>query len=325
MRAFVTGANGFLGLNLVEQLCANDWSVVGLCQPGTSRTYIDRLPVQVVEGDITDKAVLEQVVPDNMDAVFHTAAMTSIWSRYNDLQTRVNVTGTRNLARVALAKGAKRLVHTSTWNTFGTGQAAISEETPQTGGLSWVNYVRTKYLAELEVREVIGDGLFAVILNPGHLIGRYDRSNWARTIRMVHNRTLPGIPQVNSSFCHAEAVAKAHVKAAEKGRCGDNYLLPGAEATFRELIEIIGELIERPVPSRSLPPWLLRAIARAKVLGAWFSGREPDITPEGVELMLNDPKIVSDKAARELSYASPTLRVMVTDACEWLKKEDLLS
>ena len=166
-------------------LCANDWSVVGLCQPGTSRTYIDRLPVQVVEGDITDKAVLEQVVPDNMDAVFHTAAMTSIWSRYNDLQTRVNVTGTRNLARVALAKGAKRLVHTSTWNTFGTGQAAISEETPQTGGLSWVNYVRTKYLAEEEIRATIQDGLFAVILNPGHLLGRYDQHNWARMIRMA--------------------------------------------------------------------------------------------------------------------------------------------
>ncbi len=324
MRAFVTGASGFLGLNLVEQLCAKGWSVVGLCKPSSSRIYLDRFPLEVVQGDITDAAALEQVMPENMDAVFHTAAMTSVWSRQNRLQTQVNVAGTRNVARAALARGAKRLIHTSTWNTFGIGKATISEEMRQEGGRSWINYVRTKYLAEVEVRAAVRDGLFAVILNPGHLLGRYDTRNWARMFKMVHDRTLPGIPRAQSSFCHAAAVAQAHISAVENGRCGENYLLPGVETTFRELLGIISELDERPLPSRSLPPWLLKASAHVKVWGAWVSGREPGFTPEGVALMLNDPRVASNKAMRDLGYVCPTLRAMVTDAFSWMKREELL-
>jgi nucleoside-diphosphate-sugar epimerase len=324
-QAFITGANGFLGLNIAEQLCAAGWDVVGLCQPGTPQTYLERLPVTIVECDITDAATLEVVMPENVDAVFHTAAMTSLWSRQNNLQTRVNVDGTRNVARVALAKSAQRFAHTSTWNVYGTGLPEISEDTPQEGGGSWINYVRTKFLAEEEVQAAVREGLDAVVLNPGHMVGRYDTRNWGRMIRMVHEGTLPGVPRARGSFCHAAAVAQAHIVAAERGRSGENYLLPGVEATFREVIDLIGELTGRPVPARTLPTWLLNVVAHTKTWRAVLTGREPDLTPEGVALMFNDPKILSDKANRELGYEPAPLQVMLEDAHAWMVKERLLS
>jgi len=324
-RAFVTGANGFLGLNLVEQLCAGGWGVVGLYQPGTSTCYAEAFPVTLVAGDITAPMQVEAAMPDLPDAVFHTAAMTSIWSRRNALQTRVNIEGTHNVARIALAKGARRLVHTSTWNTFGMGRETINEGTPQTGARSWINYVRSKALAEEEVRRVGADGLAAVILNPGHLIGRYDTRNWGRLIRMVNDGTLPGVPAVQSRFCHAEAVAGAHIAAAERGRAGETYLLPGIQASFREVLETIGRIIGKPVPKRDLPMPLLHLVARFKVLKANLTGREPDLTPEGIALMVNDPEIVSDRAKRELGYEPASLETMVADACGWMKREGLLA
>ncbi len=324
-RAFVTGANGFLGLNLVEQLCAGGWDVVGLHLPGTATSYAGAFPIALVAGDITESEQLEAAMPEAPDAVFHTAALTSIWSRHNALQTRINVAGTRNVVRVALARGARRLVHTSTWNTFGLGRREISEETPQTGTRSWVNYVRSKALAEEEVRRVGAEGLDAVILNPGHLIGRYDTHNWGRLIRMVDDGSLPGVPAVRSRFCHAEAVARAHVAAAQRGRAGETYLLPGIEASFREVLETIGQLIDKPVPGKDLPMPILRLVARLKVLKAALTGQEPDLTPEGVALMVNDPEIVSDKAKIELSYEPAALETMIADACGWMKKEGLLT
>jgi len=324
-RAFVTGANGFLGLNLVEQLCLRRWDVVGLYQPETSTAYAETFPVTLIAGDITDPLRLDAAMPEAPDAVFHTAAMTSIWSRRNALQNEVNVEGTRNVARVALAKGARRLVHTSTWNTFGMGRGAISEDTPQTGVQSWINYVRSKAQAEEEVRRLGSQGLAAVILNPGHLIGRYDTRNWGRLIRMVNDGTLPGVPAVRSRFCHAEAVALAHVAAAERGRPGETYLLPGVQASFREVLETIGRIIDRPVPRWGLPLPLLHLVARLKVLSAALTGREPDLTPEGIALMVNDPDIVSDKAKRELGYEPGSLEIMVADACDWMKREGLLA
>ncbi len=324
-RAFVTGANGFLGLNLVERLCAESWDVAGLHLPGTPTSYAEAFPITLVTGDITDADQLKNVMPEAPDAVFHPAALTSIWSRRDSLQTKINVEGTRNVARVALAKGARRLVHTSTWNTFGMGQREISEETPQTGAQSWVNYVRSKALAEEEVRRVGAEGLDAVILNPGHLIGRYDTHNWGRLIRMVNDGTLPGVPAVRSRFCHAEAVARAHVAAAKRARAGETYLLPGVEASFREVLEDIGRLIDKPVPRRDLPMPILHLMARLKVLKAALTGQEPDLTPEGVSLMVNDPEIRSDKAKDELGYEPAALETMIADACGWMKNEGLLA
>lgn len=323
--AFVTGANGFLGLNLLEQLTTAGWRVVGLCEPGTDLRYIEALGVDIEIGDILDRKTLDRAFPNDVDAVFHTAARTTIWSRQNAIQTRVNVEGTANVLEASTRHGAKRFVHTSTWNTYGLERAEINEETIQTGGKSWVNYVRTKFLGEEEVRKAVDEGLDAVILNPGHLIGRYDTRNWARMIRLVNAGQLPGVPRARGMFCHAEAVARAHIAAVESGMTGENYLLPGVEASFLEVVAIISELLGKPAPSRTLPPPILKLVAHAKTWSASLTGREPTLTPEAVALLMNNPRIASDKAERELGYKPGALREMLEESFNWLRDEGLLS
>jgi nucleoside-diphosphate-sugar epimerase len=324
-RVFITGANGFLGLNLVEQFVAAGWQIVGLCEPASERRHIQRFGIEVVEGNILDLGSLRAAMPSEVDAVVHTAASTSIWSRNNELQTRINVLGTRNVCRACLDKGAKRLVHTSTWNTYGLEHKEITEATPQVGGKSWINYVRTKFLAEEEVRGAIGQGLNAIILNPSHIVGRYDTRNWARMFRMVDEGTLPGIPRTKGSFCHAEAVAMVHLAATEKGKTGENYLLPGVEATFAQVITLIAELLGKKAPEREIPMPLLKVSAHIRAAVAGLTGRAPDLTPEGVALMMNEPHIASTKAARELGYTVVPLRAMFEDSYNWLKAEGLVS
>lgn len=323
--AMVTGATGFLAMNLIELLSAAGWDVVALCQPGVSMDRLRRFPVRIVSGSITDHGTLTQVMSPGIDTVFHLAASTSVWRPQAALQTSVNVEGTRNVARTALAAGVRRVVATSTWNTYGLGRAEISEESEQLGGSSSINYVRTKFLAEEELRAAGREGLEVVILNPGHMIGRYDERNWGRIIRMVDSGTLPGLPRLRGSFCHGAAVAAAHLAAAERGRPGHNYLLPGVEASFAEVIALTSEILSRPVAARTIPSWLLRLIARAKVMKAAVTRREPDLTPDAVTLMANDPHIASDKAHRELGYEPVPLRAMLEDACAWLRQEGLLA
>ncbi len=321
---FITGANGFLGLNLVEQFAASGWRVVGLCRPSSEPRFIQRFGIDLVYGDILDLNSLQALMPAAVDAVIHTAASTSIWSRNNTLQTRVNVQGTQNVCRACLERGAKRMVHTSTWNTYGLEQSEITDATPQMGGRSWINYVRTKFLAEEAVREAAGRGLNAIILNPSHIVGRDDTRNWARMFRMIHEGTLPGIPRTRGSFCHAEMVAKAHLNATERGKAGENYLLPGVEATFEKVITVIAELLGKSPPRREIPIVMLKLLARVKAAMAAVTGREPDLTPEGVALMMNEPHIASTKAERELGYTKVPLRVMFEDSYRWLMTEGFL-
>ena len=322
--AFVSGSTGFLGRNLIEQLTASGWAVTALHRPSSDIAVLDPFSVRLAVGDVGDAASLRQAMPEQVDAVFHLAADTAMWSGHRERQTRTNVDGTRNMVAVALEKGCRRFVHTSTWNTYGLDQGAISEASPQLGAESWINYDRTKYLAEQAVRDGIERGLEAVILNPAHIIGRYDRHNWSRFVVLAAEHRIPGVPPGSGCFCHGEAVARAHIAAAERGRVGENYLLGGPEASFSELARIIGELTGRSVPTRTLPALLLRQAARVAAVAAALSGKEPTTTPEAVAVALAHARIVSNKAEDELGYRPASLRVMLEDCLDWLEHEGLI-
>jgi nucleoside-diphosphate-sugar epimerase len=321
--AFVTGGTGFVGRNLIEQLLAERWQVTALHRPTSDLRAIRDLPVRLAAGDLLDPESLRRAIPQHVDALFHLAADISVWSKHDARQTRINVDGTRNVVDAALAAGVRRLVHTSTWNAYGLEQGEISEELPQLGGRSWINYDRTKFLAEEVVRAGVARGLDAVIVNPAHVIGRYDRRGWARLIIAAQRRRLPGVPPGAGTFCHAEAVARAHIGAALHGRTGRNYLLSGEDASFVELFRVINQVTGSSVPLRPLPAWLLRASARAAVALARITGREPEATPEGVAIALAWARVVSRRAEQELGYRPATLATMVDDSYRWLRSEGL--
>src|SRR6476620_3398012 len=137
MLAFVTGSTGFVGLNLIEQLTAAGWNVVALHRQGSDLTYLKRFDVQRVVGDIADLAAVERAMPEKVDAVFHTAADLSSWSRNNERQTQNNIVGTQNVVTAALKKRARRFVHTSTSSVYGLISTPIDETAPQLGRGSW--------------------------------------------------------------------------------------------------------------------------------------------------------------------------------------------
>ena len=143
--------------------------------------------------------------------------------------------------------------------------------------------------------------------------------------KMITQDRLPGIPPLKGSFCHAEAVALAHLAAVDSGRQGENYLLPGVEASFDEVIAIIAELVGRPGPQWQIPVSAFIAIAHAKAAFSFLTGREPDLTPDGLRLMLNEAHIETEKAERELGYRRVPLRTMLEDTYTWLAGHQLLS
>ena len=193
--AFVTGGTGFLGRHVVEQLASLGWHVVALHRPTSDLRHLSRYPVELMSGSITDAKSIARAMPASCDAVFHLAANTSLWSGRNAEQTRDNVEGTRIVVQAAIEKEARRFVHTSSVAAWGEQPVVPFDETAPSSALeSFINYERTKYLGEIEVEKGVAKGLKAVILNPGHVVGRYDTSGWARLIRLVHARKLLGVP-----------------------------------------------------------------------------------------------------------------------------------
>lgn len=322
--AFVTGATGFVGLNLVEELARQGWRVLALHRAGSDIRYLERFAAERVVGDITDAESVRRAMPRGVDAVFHVAGDTNLWSRNNAAQDRVNIDGTRNVVDAALERGARRFLHTSSISAYGLQRGRLDERTEQRGKHSSVNYNRSKHLAEEAVRAGIGRGLDAVILNPGAILGPYDTRNYARLATLVATGKLPGVPPGALPFCHVREVVRAHVAAFERGRRGENYLLAGTDASFLELVREIGAALGKPVPSRPTPAWVLRIMGTLGALRGALTGTQPTLTPETARQAARELSCDCSKAVRELGYRAVPLREMVEDCVGWMIAEGLL-
>ena len=322
--AFVTGATGFLGRHLVEALVRENWTVCALHRPTSDIRHLEHPAIRPVPGDVLDPDSMASALKQKTDAVFHVAASTNQWRLNNHYQEQVNVTGTRNVVRAALRHGHGRFVHTSSIAVYGIHHGIITEETPSNALTYGSNYMRTKYLAEKEVEAGIREGLDAVFINPPHIMGRYDRHNWVRLFQLVATDRLPGIPPGRGTFVHAPEVARTHIRAVSRGRTGERYLLGGADASFLEIVQGIGTLLGKQVGDRTMPAWILRMVGWISEWGSRFTRREPDLTPEKVQLVTEELMCGGEKAAQELGHRVIPLGIMLKDTCEWLRENGLL-
>ena len=323
--AVVTGAAGFVGQNLVNELLERGWSVVALSLAGAHRVARDR--VRVVDADITDYDQLAAAMPDAPDAVFHVAANTSSWSRNDDRQAIDNVLGTANVVKAALAKGARRFIYTSSISAYGPHPGEyIDEQTPSNALARGNNYGKTKYEAELIVKEAVRThGLEAVILNPVNILGPHDTNNWTKElIRPVIRGTLRVVPPGRAMFCHVKDIVDAHISAVDRGAAGENYLLGGVEVSFKDVIDEIRRVAGLPPSNRVLPKLALRVALIASMVKTRLDHKPPFLTPERYARAVGAVVCNYDKAVRDLGYRTSSLHQMVEDTYGWLQREHLL-
>jgi nucleoside-diphosphate-sugar epimerase len=324
--AFVTGATGFVGLNLVDRLVRDGWDVTALHRASSDLTYLERFAPRLALGDLVEADSVLAAMPKDVDVVFHVAASLNFWTVNNSEQTRINVAGTRNVVQAALQRGAKRFVHTSSAVAAYAPETGtvLREDTPSKAADHWINYFRTKWLAEQEVRAGIEKGLDAVILNPGNILGQYQLHNWSRLFLLVKTGKLPGGFPGAAAWCHVNSVVDAQLAAAERGRKGENYLLGSVHASYVELTKIIVELTGGKAPSKAAPAALLRAFARLTYWVSLITRKEPDMTPEVVDLGVLDFACDCSKAENELGYREVSLEKMAQDTYDWMVSEGKL-
>lgn len=319
--AFVSGATGFVGVNLVRALQAAGWRTTALHRAGSDLTYLRDSGCTFAVGDILDKGSLAVAMPERVDAVFHVAADTSAWAPADARQTKINVDGTRNMVAAALGRKARRFVLTSSTSAYGRQRKRISETSRSVADRSWINYERSKWLAEQEVRHGIASGLDAVIINPSAILGPYDRNSWAKLFAQIRDGRVKGAPAGVTAFNHVGDVVAAHIAAVDHGRAGENYILNGEEASFARLFALMAEVQGIAFDAAVMPPAVLRLVGMAASGVSRITGKQPDITAALAAMMSCDMLYATDKADRELGYRRSPVEACVRDSFTWLKAE----
>jgi nucleoside-diphosphate-sugar epimerase len=316
--AFVTGSNGFLGLHLVRALRAQGYEVTANYRPGTDPRALAELGANPTPADITDTQAITEAMPKKADVVFHTAGSVSFWKARNEEQSAINVDGTRNVVRAALSRRARQLVYTSSVAAFGPKSGDhLDEQSPLAGGQHWINYYRSKWLAEQELQQAQAAGLDTVIINPGNILGPGDSLHWGRVFVQASARHISATPPGSAAFCHVDDVVHAHLVAARVAPNGARYVLGSALATYQEFFELVHQCFGLATPP-SVPAWVLRSYVQALNLATSLLGREPSITPEFAHVLNTRSTLNQDKAHRELGVKATPLEPMVLDTYRWL-------
>ena len=325
--AFVTGGTGFLGANLLKLLHEDGIRITALYRTESARDRdpLRELPIEWVQGSVTDYDSLEHVLPADADAIYHVAGNTSQWKKEYDVQYDVNVNGTKNIVKAAVKKGVLRFVHTSSIAAYGIHSTPFDESTPSNAATCGQHYSLTKWLGEEEVKRACReDGLRAVILNPAHIVGPYDTHNWIQLFISIYQDNLPAIPPGFGRFAHARDIARAHIVALEKGRVGENYLLGGPEATFLQFINTIQSVMHKRLSKRATPAAMFFVLEPIFRIGGMFSGKQPRLTPELVKLLTKNVQSSDAKAETELDFQPVSIRDQVEDTFGWLQDSGLL-
>ena len=304
--AFVTGASGFIGVNLVDQLIRAGWRVTALHRESSNLAYLSRFSAERVIGDITDPASLDAAMPEGTDAVFHVAGNVSFDAAGDPAQNDDNIIGTRNMVACAISKKSLRFIHTSSGASWGLqDNIEINENSHSNVYDIPINYFRTKKLAEDEALKGLEHDLDVVVVNPANVVGPYDGIVWGPFVQAVAAAKLDTVGTGGAAFCHVEEVARAHIAAFEKGRRGEKYLLAGAQASFAEVGAMVARLVGGRAPEGS-------------------SLRDPGMTPEMFNLMSLNQLIDCSKAIKELDFKPVALRDMFADLVTWMRAEGLL-
>lgn len=328
MKCFVTGASGFLGANLVQELCARGHRVKALLRPQADRRGLEGADYEWVTGDLGDRAVLEPALR-GCDWCFHVAASYHLWLPEYAPMYAANVEGTRHVLEAAGAAGCSRIVYTSTVGCIGLPREVngvvtpTDEETPVAEAQMSNHYKLSKWRAEVVARELAGRGLPVVIVNPSAPVGPRDvkPTPTGQVIVDFLNRRMPAYLDTGLNWVHVRDVAVGHILAAEKGRLGERYILGHAEGnwTMKQALTVLEEITGVPAPKVRIPYGVAWLAAQVDETLSRFTGRPPKAPLAGVRMARYKMWFNPAKAIRELGLPQTPPAQALADAVAWFR------
>jgi len=323
MKAFVTGATGFIGASIVRELIADGWQVRVLARPGSDRRNLDGLKIEIWEGDLSDRGALARGLED-CHTLFHAAADYRLWTRNPAAMYEVNVGGTNNILGAALDAGVEKVVYTSSVGTLGNPGDGTpgTEDAPVTLDDMVGDYKKSKFLAERAAERFLSQGLPLVIVNPSTPVGPMDikPTPTGKIVVDFLNRKMPAYLDTGLNLIDVATCARGHLLAADRGRIGQKYILGNENLTLARIFAILSEITGLKPPRIRLPyyPILLAAYANHAISAV--TGREPLIPLAGVQMAKKFMYFDTGKAVAELGLPLTPIEGSLERAVKWFRE-----
>jgi dihydroflavonol-4-reductase len=288
MRVFVTGATGFVMGAVARALRARGDTVVALVRDPSRGTALTALGCELVAGDVVDPTnAIDEL--RRCDALIHGAAIYEIGvtPERRQVMEATNVTGTRSILEVARAAGTPRIVYVSTIAAFGNTHGAVVAEGHEPTSAPTSAYEDTKRRAHETALDAARNGVPLVIVQPGQVYGPADHSAVGANFRALADGKLRyrAFEGLGLNFVHLDDLADGILRALDRGRLGESYVLGGEIATLGDAYRAIASATGRRLPPLVIPFPVLRVVGRLVP-----SMREVVASADGVTFWATDAK-----------------------------------
>lgn len=321
MKAFVTGATGFVGSHVAELLQQQGAELRLLVRHGSRTENIDFLRADRIHGDLLDFESLRRGM-SGCEVVFHVAADYRLWVRNPDQMYRANVDGTLAIMDAARQAGVRRVIYTSSVATMGflSDGTIVDEETAVNLSHMIGHYKRSKFMAEQAALAAGRAGASVVVVNPTTPIGERDikPTPTGRIIVDFLNRNFPAYVDTGLNLADVKEVARGHLLAMERARPGERYILGGENLTLKQILDMLSVITGLPSPTMKVPHVLAMGFAVFdQLFTGVMQGKEPRATVEAVRMGRKKMFASSAKSERELGYRVVPVQDALRRAAVW--------
>jgi hypothetical protein len=311
----VTGAGGFIGQPLCEEMLHQGWQVrAAVRSPCQLPSRIEVAVVGAIDGEINWSDALRDV-----DVVIHLAARVHVMK---DVAAdplaeflKVNMQGTANLAYQAAAAGVKRLVYVSSIKVNGERTSEMQPFTESDDPNPQDAYATSKWRAEQVLQRVAQEsGLEVVIVRPPLVYGPGVKGNFIRLLKAV-DKGIPlpfaSVRNKRSLIYLGNLVGALILCASHPAAAGKTYLVrDGEDISIPDLVRQMAISLERPAKLLPLPVGLLRGLGR-------MSGKL-----ESVERIVGSLRVDDDLIRKELGWKPRfTLQEGLRETARWYRAQ----
>ena len=326
MTILVTGGNGLLGSNVIEQLLQRNYRVRAFLRPNRNLPIThDR--IEKVYGNLVDRNHLADAM-QGCDAVIHMAAYTGQDSdAYADFE-QVNVCTTQLIIQVANECAVRRVIYVSSANTFGHGtlENPGNESLPFRYPFSKSGYSRSKQAAQQYALEFnYNHSTSVVVVNPGFMLGAYDsKPSSGAIILWAYRKRIIFYPPGGKSFIHVRDAADAVCNSLTRGRHGQCYLLVNENMSYRAFFKKVCAITGQRSILVALPAFLLKTLG---VLGSALLtlGVKNNFHSINTSILCEANYYSNAKATQELGLKKTPISVAIEDAIEWFQQTNRIN
>jgi len=324
-RVLVTGANGFLGRHLVQELVRRGHAVRALLRPGNAPPFPAEWNVEYGEEDLARPVNISHLITlaDGCESIIHAAALAQVNPARNPEVVLTCIGGTENALRMARSAGISRFVYVGTANVFGFGtKSQPGDETRLYAGKHYsLDYMDSKVAAtDLVRRAVAEEQMPAVLVHPTFMLGPGDAKPTSNALLLeIYHGRLPGHPPGGKNYVHVRDVALATVNALTQGRVGESYILGNENLSYREAFALIASVLGVAPPRWPIPAGLATIYGQLCDVKTWLTGRPAQLNAAMAAVANDGHYFTAQKAITELALPQTPIALAVAEAFDWFK------